>query len=546
MYDPFRAQMKPNIPVACPSFAASRNTRASFLAAWWIILSISLTSTLGQKNLFECPHGIVDGADGRGKCLICSGGRVGNAKDDQECQEAKSVLVSHRLSPWKGNAKAVAEMDCGPAKTFAKTYGWKSREDLRREAEDARQREDSNSAERISNQTERTRKNSPLRQFEAKSWKDQGEIALTSEPDALNKDADDLEEKARKLDDQASKVRRNGDNATALALENAAGELRSQARIARSLSARANTEQQIERNRVKPKGDQQTQELPRRQVPAPFEPPRSEHHTGNAPRLSSGPSSNSEASPNAPNRLRPPAVGTEDPDSSNADQEAEVAPLSHSRRKVLAEILGEVKVKELKDAAPTAPGLERFDGLQRFDGLLTEDSKPREFHFFIGPGTDGSSIGKLVPSLGRFDSEEDYSRDSGMSPQSLLGAGRNFYGVFKDFANSMVGPDDKVIIHVTAAGKNGELQTWRGETFEFGANFVAGEPPGVIHTVRWRSDVRQPSSPSLLPLANDEGRCATQAPKITRLLREPFRCTLLAKSKIDGSLSWTETFPRTR
>lgn len=90
------------------------------------------------KNQFLCPHGIVDGA--LGNCPICS--RRGGKSEDQECEEAKQVLLTDRFSPWRGQYKSVKEMDCGPAKTFAETYGWKSQNDLREEGENARRKEE--------------------------------------------------------------------------------------------------------------------------------------------------------------------------------------------------------------------------------------------------------------------------------------------------------------------------------------------------------------------------------------------------------------------
>ncbi len=201
---------------------------ARFLAVFFLL---STGPILAQRNFFECPHGIVDGADGTGKCRSCS-----RATDDSDCARARQTLLTAPSSPWRGNYKAVEDFSCTSAKTFARGHGFQTADEIKAEA-------DSEAAKGINEKVEIMR-SSPLRQFGSQPWSDQRASLLNMDLGAMKSRADDLEKEGRKLDDQAHKARRNSDYATSRALDNAAAELRSQASTVRSLAMRAQTEQQ--------------------------------------------------------------------------------------------------------------------------------------------------------------------------------------------------------------------------------------------------------------------------------------------------------------
>lgn len=211
-------------------------------------LLVSPSDLVAQKNQFRCKHGIIDGDDGTGKCSLCRTS-YGDKTEDQECQEAKSVLLSAPTSPWRGNYRSVDEMLCGAAKTFATTYGWKSQDDLRRERGEAKRTADSDAAKGITQQFNQALQNSPLRQLELKSLSDQ-RVLLTVDAAALKQRADDMESDARKVNEEANEARRNGALQTAIALDSAATKTRLMAGAARNLATLASSLQQSEKSRI--------------------------------------------------------------------------------------------------------------------------------------------------------------------------------------------------------------------------------------------------------------------------------------------------------
>lgn len=354
---------------------------AAFLAVAVLLQLICPRALPAQvKNLYECPHGIVDGA--LGKCPKCNT-ITGNNSENQECWEAKDYIRSHSRAYTE---KDIHEMSCGQARIVASIRGWKSQEDLirqaKRAAEKAQRDADQTAATEIRNQVEQARTASTFPQFNSRSSDEQRNVLLNTDPSDLNRRADELENEARKRDNQATKARRNGDYATARELDSAASELRSQVGMARNLAFRAKMEKQNDEVRARREAFRSGQSEPRppRASPDPSKPPvlRVEDEDMSPREFGRSIGHNSLRGNSAPDtRSNPLNLDQKNSNSSDAKGNSGEFAISSSRLSALKEILGsvrnEAKPKEVSFAAGNGR-LDRFDTetqtLNRFDASI--------------------------------------------------------------------------------------------------------------------------------------------------------------------------------
>lgn len=220
------------------------NISRSFLITAVVMVFLFQTSTgMAQlKNLFECPHGIVDGATG--KCPRCAS--LGGAFDD-DCRTARAALLAkiaeNRISRRVGSYDAddVAEMDCGDVKRVARAYtDWKT----------ARQRQDDEdlaNARQIDAETKTMRENDSKRRLNSWNANERQNALLSTDPRSLKDEEKTLVQQAQALEKQAAEALRQGNRATWSSLSLAAEELRRQANNAALLAIRADGEQQFKK-----------------------------------------------------------------------------------------------------------------------------------------------------------------------------------------------------------------------------------------------------------------------------------------------------------
>lgn len=122
-----------------------RNSLANLFAG---VLVVFLALPLfGQSSLRHCPHG-----QRVGQCSICFGSR--SSSDDEECASARNHLLAlARKGETTYTESQIKNMGCSMAKLAASNRGWKSRDDLEREAR-ARQRDAEEQAQKAKRDAE--------------------------------------------------------------------------------------------------------------------------------------------------------------------------------------------------------------------------------------------------------------------------------------------------------------------------------------------------------------------------------------------------------
>jgi len=215
---------------------------------WSLVLGLHFLPALGQWELRRAPLG----SGSEIKDLY----EVPPAEDD-DCASARAALgaeMRRRGTDYIGGytREELAKKPCFYLKMLASLYAnWKDADERRREAEREARRhkeaDDQATAAEVNSQLKEVRANNQFNQFNRQPWDKQRDTLLQTDPDALEKAGEGLEQRAKTLRDQATTAQNRGDHATGSALSSLAEEVGNQARDAKALGSRAGREQVFKR-----------------------------------------------------------------------------------------------------------------------------------------------------------------------------------------------------------------------------------------------------------------------------------------------------------